>query len=135
MIRYPLNLIFQQWNMIDFNNEEMYHWVYFTSMSLIKLNCRCDDGFYGKSCVPQDKLRNKIIKKFESPEELVKGNFDISGGSITSADEACGPVGSGSSLYFYQVSYFFGDVYYKVYRKLYQKLNSISCDMLSTFYS
>lgn len=77
-------------------------------MSLYSLNInsnfRCDDGFYGKSCVPQDKLRNKIIKKFESAEELVKGNFDISGGSITSADEACGPVGSGSSLYFYQVS-------------------------------
>ncbi|KAF8766781.1 Reelin-like protein [Argiope bruennichi] len=69
----------------------------------IEGSCVCDPGFFGKSCVPQDKLKNKMIKKFESPEELVKGNFDISGGSVMPADEGCGPIGSGSAVYFYQV--------------------------------
>ncbi|XP_042898138.1 reelin isoform X2 [Parasteatoda tepidariorum] len=65
-------------------------------------SCVCDDGFFGKSCVPQDKLKNKMIKKFETPDELAKANFDVSGGSVMAADEGCGPIGSGSALYFYQ---------------------------------
>ncbi|GIY36220.1 reelin [Caerostris darwini] len=68
----------------------------------IEGTCMCDRGFFGKSCVPQDKLKNKMIKKFESPEELIKENFDISGGTVMPADEGCGPIGSGSAVYFYQ---------------------------------
>lgn len=64
--------------------------------------CICDPGFYGKSCVPQDKLKNTVMKRFESPEDLVKENFDVSGGAVVSADEGCGLVASGSAVYFYQ---------------------------------
>lgn len=63
----------------------------------------CDPGFYGKSCVPQDKLKNTVMKRFESPDDLVKENFDVSGGAVVPADEGCGPIASGSAVYFYQV--------------------------------
>lgn len=45
------------------------------------------------------------MKRFESPEDLVKENFDVSGGAIVSADEGCGLIASGQAVYFYQVKF------------------------------
>ncbi|XP_054717283.1 reelin-like [Uloborus diversus] len=65
-------------------------------------SCVCDPGFYGKSCVPQDKLKNTVMKRFESPEELAKENFDVSGGTVASPSEGCGLIASGNAIYFHQ---------------------------------
>ena len=45
------------------------------------------------------------MKRFESPEDLVRENFDVSGGAVVSADEACGLIASGQAVYFYQVGF------------------------------
>lgn len=45
------------------------------------------------------------MKRFESPEDLVKENFDVSGGAVVSADEGCGLIASGQAVYFYQVEF------------------------------
>lgn len=48
------------------------------------------------------------MKRFESPEDLVKENFDVSGGAVVPADEGCGLIASGQAVYFYQVEFISG---------------------------
>lgn len=64
--------------------------------------CVCDDGFFGENCLPQEKLKNTAMKRFEVIDDLVRDDFDVSGGAVVPPEEGCGLIASGSALYFYQ---------------------------------
>lgn len=64
--------------------------------------CQCDQGFYGKSCLPKEKLKAVIKKNFETPQEIEQEGFEINGGTVVSAEEGCGIITSGGTVYFYQ---------------------------------
>ncbi|NXS29928.1 RELN protein, partial [Pomatostomus ruficeps] len=62
--------------------------------------CRCDSGFQGTECQPENPLSSTIMSDFENPDTLTTEWQEIIGGEIVKPEEGCGVISSGSSLYF-----------------------------------
>ncbi|KAK3762808.1 hypothetical protein RRG08_040503 [Elysia crispata] len=61
--------------------------------------CRCEDGFSGESCTPQFQMDSSILADFGHRYDP-KQDFTITGGEVVRADEGCGIILSGESLFF-----------------------------------
>lgn len=64
---------------------------------------RCDSGFRGTECQPENPLSSTIMSDFENPDTLKTEWQEIIGGEIVKPEEGCGVISSGSSLYFNKV--------------------------------
>ncbi|OXB71770.1 UNVERIFIED_CONTAM: hypothetical protein H355_005659, partial [Colinus virginianus] len=62
--------------------------------------CRCDSGFRGTECQPENPLPSTVMSDFENPDVLKTEWQEVIGGEIVKPEEGCGVVSSGSSLYF-----------------------------------
>ncbi|KAJ7407130.1 hypothetical protein WISP_128431 [Willisornis vidua] len=61
---------------------------------------RCDSGFRGTECQPENPLSSTIMSDFENPDALKTEWQEIIGGEVVKPEEGCGVISSGSSLYF-----------------------------------
>lgn len=68
------------------------------------LSSRCDSGFRGTECQPENPLPSTVMSDFENPDVLKTEWQEIIGGEIVKPEEGCGVISSGSSLYFNKVS-------------------------------
>ncbi|KAJ7329566.1 hypothetical protein JRQ81_015740, partial [Phrynocephalus forsythii] len=62
--------------------------------------CRCDSGYRGAECHPENNLSSTIMSDFENPKSLESEWQEVIGGEIVKPEEGCGVISSGSSLYF-----------------------------------
>uniref|UniRef100_A0A670YZJ6 Reelin n=1 Tax=Pseudonaja textilis TaxID=8673 RepID=A0A670YZJ6_PSETE len=62
--------------------------------------CRCDSGYQGTECHPENNLPSTIMSDFENPNTLEKEWQEVIGGEIVKPEQGCGVISSGSSLYF-----------------------------------
>ncbi|XP_026533029.1 reelin [Notechis scutatus] len=62
--------------------------------------CRCDSGYQGTECHPENNLPSTIMSDFENPNTLAKEWQEVIGGEIVKPEQGCGVISSGSSLYF-----------------------------------
>lgn len=67
------------------------------------LPSRCDLGFRGTECQPENPLPSTIMSDFENPDSLKTEWQETIGGEIVKPEEGCGVISSGSSLYFNKV--------------------------------
>lgn len=67
------------------------------------LPSRCDSGFQGTECQPENPLPSTIMSDFENPDGLKTEWQEVIGGEIVKPEEGCGVISSGSSLYFNKV--------------------------------
>lgn len=67
------------------------------------LPSRCDSGFRGTECQPENTLPSTVMSDFENPDSLKTEWQEIIGGEIVKPEEGCGVISSGSSLYFNKV--------------------------------
>ncbi|PKU41761.1 reelin isoform x1 [Limosa lapponica baueri] len=65
--------------------------------------CRCDSGFRGTECQPENTLPSTVMSDFENPDSLKTEWQEIIGGEVVKPEEGCGVISSGSSLYFNKV--------------------------------
>ncbi|XP_059179610.1 reelin-like [Physella acuta] len=63
--------------------------------------CRCFDGFIGETCKPKSQMNSSIRADF-GHRYKPQNDFTIRGGNVVRADEGCGIILSGESLYFSQ---------------------------------
>jgi len=71
---------------------------------MLMLPSRCDSGFRGTECQPENPLPSTVMSDFENPDVLKTEWQEIIGGEIVKPEEGCGVISSGSSLYFNKVS-------------------------------
>lgn len=67
---------------------------------------RCDTGYHGSSCVPVTTLPSDLDSDFSLLRQLESDWLSVVGGEIVGANEGCGTLLSGESLYFSQVTRF-----------------------------
>lgn len=70
---------------------------------MFTLPSRCDSGFQGTECQPENPLSSTIMSDFENPDTLKTEWQEIIEGEIVKPEEGCGVISSGSSLYFNKV--------------------------------
>ena len=70
---------------------------YFYSVSF---HYRCHYGYYGDSCTPSGALRFGITTDFTHLPDLERDWQAVYGGQVVAANEGCGMLLSGESLYF-----------------------------------
>ena len=70
---------------------------------------RCDDGYFGSTCLPAHKLKKKSKIPLDKEEELWADDIKTVGGSIMEevavggGKHGCGVLSSGGNLYFNKV--------------------------------
>ncbi|KAM4036706.1 reelin isoform 2-T2 [Anomaloglossus baeobatrachus] len=62
--------------------------------------CRCDSGYQGSECLPENSLPSTVMSDFEGLNGWETDWQEVVGGEIVKPEEGCGIVSSGSSLYF-----------------------------------
>ncbi|KAJ6666292.1 hypothetical protein lerEdw1_000564 [Lerista edwardsae] len=62
--------------------------------------CRCDTGYQGTECYPENNLPSTMMSDFESPSSLETEWQEVIGGEVVKPEQGCGIISSGSSLYF-----------------------------------
>ena len=65
---------------------------------------RCDPGFGGITCRPESKLPSTLKTDFSLISQLHEDWLYVVGGELAGANQGCGTMLSGESLYFFQVS-------------------------------
>ena len=68
---------------------------------------RCDSGYHGDTCVPAEALPFNVITDFTHLPDLERDWLAVYGGRIVAANEGCGILLSGESLYFDGVGKYF----------------------------
>jgi hypothetical protein len=66
----------------------------------------CDSGYHGHTCTPTNVLTNQLQSDFSMNHQLDSDWLSVVGGAITGANQGCGTLLSGESLYFSKVSNF-----------------------------
>ena len=65
--------------------------------------CQCDKGYRNENCVPATPLATHLRTDFTMVSQLDSDWLAILGGEVTGANDGCGTILSGESLYFSKV--------------------------------
>ena len=65
--------------------------------------CRCDTGYGGITCLPETQLPNSLKTDFSMMHKLESDWSAVLGADVAGANQGCGVLLSGESLYFSKV--------------------------------